>query len=139
MISSSSFLRRFVLAAAGALFVGCSGAQTSSTVSPALHDSTSGQPLVAEGAVPSPKCQHSPGMNVTPCNLVFTRDRPKFINVGGREQGAVQELDNCRRFARIYDASGPAYIVTPKRANGTCAAVFIYHRGFAILNIGDEL
>ena len=125
----------FVTAAAFA--VGCSGAQPSSSVAPALREPTSSPSLVGFDALPSEKCQNSPDLRVVPCHLTFTRDRAKGIAVEGTSYARL--LDNCERLATISDVSGPAWLVTPKKAKGTCAAVFVHNGQFAILTIDDQL
>jgi hypothetical protein len=138
MSANPSFLWIFLVATA-VLAVNCSGAQTSTSVAPGFHQPTVSQPLVVPGTLPSQQCQHSPDLQVVPCHLTFTRDRTKVISVEGSGSGYARLFDNCQSLASIYDVSGPAWIVRPEKTKGTCAAVFIHDRQFAILTIDDQL
>ena len=129
-----------VTAIAGAFAAGCSGVQTSGITAPAPQQPTLGDRLVVLDPLTSTKCEHSPDFGVDPCHLVFTQPHAKQVDlIGAQGSGDTQEIDNCKRLATIVDASGPVYFVTPKKATGTCAAVFLHNGKFAILTIHDEL
>ncbi|MBV8373426.1 MAG: hypothetical protein JOY69_09215 [Candidatus Eremiobacteraeota bacterium] len=139
-MSTRSFLRILVVVIAGVLGVGCSGAQTSSNAAPAILQTTLRGQASSLDAPLLAKCQHSAGFGIKPCHFTFTHPGSKQLDlIGAQGSGDTKEIDNCKRLATIGDVSGPIYFVTPKRAKGTCAAVFLHNGKFAILTIDDEL
>ncbi|MGA8534403.1 MAG: hypothetical protein WB615_09885 [Candidatus Tumulicola sp.] len=134
-----SCFRVFVLATAGALAGGCSGVQTPSSIAPALHETMADQAPLALGNLRSQKCQHSRWLQVVPCRLTLRGNRTREIYVEGGGSGITRLFDNCQGLAKVANESGPAYIVIPRKAQGTCVAVFTNKREFAIITIHNEL
>lgn len=84
------------------------------------------------------KCERSGAVTVTPCFLTFRHRHNHGINVEAPSTYLVREHDNCAGIAKIFDFSGPAWLVASEKTTGNCKVRFTSGTSWAELKIDDD-